>query len=131
MDIRSSVLIYDGDCGFCNASLLWGYRNLPEMPAAIPYQQTDLHQYGLSLQEVEKAVYLVSGEARLSGHEAVAQLFLWQERPLLRILGRLMGAKIFQPIMRWGYRLIADNRRFLPGATEACGVKPSQTNKES
>jgi predicted DCC family thiol-disulfide oxidoreductase YuxK len=131
MDINSSVLIYDGDCGFCNASLLWGYRHLAEMPAAIPYQQTDLDKYGLLLEEVEKAVYLVSSDIKFSGHAAVAQLFLWQSSRRYRLLGRLMMLPLLQPIMKFGYRLVAENRRFLPGATEACGVRKAQSNKQS
>lgn len=131
MDITSSLLIYDGDCGFCNASLLWGYRNFSEMPAATPYQKTDLNKHGLLLDEVEKAVYLVDSTNKLSGHAAVGQLFLWQNNRGYKILGQIIMFKTLQPIMRLGYRLIAENRRFLPGATEACGIRKAQTKKNN
>lgn len=125
--LESSILIYDGECGFCNTSLLWAYRNLSNMPAAEPYQSAPLSKLNLSLEEVENAVYLIDTGVKKSGHEAIAQLFLWQEEKTLpRLLGRILAYKRLHSVWAFGYRWVAKNRRLFPGATEACGSRPKQ-----
>ena len=124
--VTDSLLIYDGDCGFCNASLIWAYKNLPIMPAASPYQELDLSIYGLTLHEAESAVYLVSETYKHRGHIAIGWLFLGQTKTLYKIAGRILTSKILSPIFSLGYTWVAKNRRFLPGATEACGKRPAK-----
>lgn len=122
------TLIYDGECGFCNASLIWAYKNLSIMPAAVPYQDVELEKYGLSFKQVESAVYLLDETtgSQYRGHSAIGKLFALQEKKRYRILGRVMSLKILFPMFALGYRIVASNRRYLPGATEACGRRPAQ-----
>lgn len=94
------------------------------MPAAEPYQTADLSQYGLTLKDVESAVFLIDGRHRFRGHLAIGRLFAYQEDKLLRIVGKIMTIKLLSPFFALGYILVAKNRRFLPGATEACGKRP-------
>jgi predicted DCC family thiol-disulfide oxidoreductase YuxK len=126
LEASAATLIYDGDCGFCNASLNWAYRNLETMPAALPYKLALLSDYGLSKEEAENAVYLVSAESKLRGHNAISQLFLFQKGKY-KLLGRLMSWRLLSPIMKLGYYLVAKNRRFLPGATDTCGIRPGHS----
>lgn len=122
----NSVLIYDGDCGFCNYSLSLAYDRLSVMPAVEPYQASGYSKFGLKISDVENAVYLCGLNERynLRGHLAIAQVFKWQPKKLYVFLGYLMSNPILSPIFGVGYFLVAKYRRFLPGGTPSCGVKP-------
>jgi len=93
------------------------------MPAAEPYQSAKLNKLGLTLAQVEESVYLITQSRKLSGHRAIAQLLLWQNKYRYRLLGRILATKLLSKIWQWGYNLVAKNRRYLPGATAACGIK--------
>ena len=53
---RPPLLIFDGDCAFCTTSVGWLGRILPAMPAAAPYQWTDLAAFALTPLETVKVV---------------------------------------------------------------------------
>jgi hypothetical protein len=99
------------------------------MPAAEPYQSADLEKLGLSLKQVEESVYLVTPTRKLSGHRAVAQLLLWQTRKRYKLIGRILASQILSGVWSVGYQLVANNRRYLPGATAACGVRSPKLPK--
>lgn len=99
------------------------------MPAAEPYQSADLEKLGLSLKQVEESVYLVTPTRKLSGHRAVAQLLLWQTRKRYKLIGRILASQILSGVWSVGYQLVANHRRYLPGATAACGVRSPKLPK--
>ncbi|WP_214415220.1 thiol-disulfide oxidoreductase DCC family protein [Sphaerisporangium fuscum] len=118
------VLVYDGDCGFCQLCVDLGYRYLPTMPRVVAWQDLDLAAYGLTVEEVEESVQLVGPYGlRASGARAVAVLLAVQRRPTWHLLGRVM----LTPPVSWAaegvYRVISRNRHRLPGASGACAVR--------
>lgn len=123
---NNSILIYDGDCGFCNASLIFAYKHLKVMPAVEPFQNESYKKFNLSLSEVENAVFLCSKELdeKLRGHLAIAEILTWQPQLRFRILGKVMSNRLLSPLFGFGYRLVAKYRRYLPGGTPTCGIKP-------
>ena len=131
--IQDQVLIYDGDCAFCQRCLDWGIATLPEFPQAFSYASIQPEAFGLSIEDVQQSIWLIdssadlkvrqSGKAQLSGHRAAAKILTSQ--PLRSRFGfawRMFGYLIILggPISAGAYRIVARNRHRLPGATEAC-----------
>jgi predicted DCC family thiol-disulfide oxidoreductase YuxK len=116
------VLVFDGDCAFCSSSVRAGERWIGRMPAAVPYQTTDLGGLGLTTARCEQAVqYVEVGGVVHSGEDAVSAL--------LRAAGkgwRVLGAAMRLPGLHWLsgvlYRWVAANRHRLPGGTPACSL---------
>jgi predicted DCC family thiol-disulfide oxidoreductase YuxK len=117
-------LVYDGDCGFCTASVRKGQRWIGHMPTATPYQQLDLVRFGLTEQQCSTAVQYVALDRQVySAHDAVSALLLGAGRGWW-----LLGAMMRLPGIHWlsgvTYRWVARNRHRLPGSTAACAVTP-------
>lgn len=119
----TAVLIYDGDCAFCNRSLEFGLRHLRWFPAARPFQEISTDDFGLTSSHVEQSIWLVSNDQKLAGHKAAAWILRQQKSILHRALGVLILAG--GPLSALAYRLIAKNRHRLPGGTAACEIEPS------
>ena len=86
-------LLYDGDCGFCTASVAWMRRRFDPAAESVPAQDLD-------------AVQWVDGELRLSGADAIAAWLRSARR--LRPLVRLMPLGL--PLGRLLYPVVARNR---------------------
>jgi predicted DCC family thiol-disulfide oxidoreductase YuxK len=116
------LLIFDGDCAFCSSTVRVAQRRIRRLPAAQPYQHTDLAGFGLTAAQCDQAVHYVDGRRRIYiAHDAVAAL--------LRDSGsgwRVLGAVIRIPVVHWlsgvVYRWVARNRHRLPGGTAACSL---------
>jgi predicted DCC family thiol-disulfide oxidoreductase YuxK len=118
------LLIFDGDCGFCTASVRWGQRWIKRMPVATPYQQLDLGLFGLSETDCTTAVQYVARDQHVyAAHDAVSSLLLAAGRGwwVLGALMRLPGIHWLSGVV---YRWVARNRHRLPGATAACAISP-------
>jgi predicted DCC family thiol-disulfide oxidoreductase YuxK len=121
------VLIYDGDCGFCQAAVRFARRRIDPALRAQAFQRTDLGALGLTEQQAAREVLWAGADGRVSGGaRAVARL-------LTDAGGRwaLAGALLRIPPLSWlaeaAYRLIAANRHRLPGGTPRCdpGARPA------
>lgn len=115
-----SVLVFDGDCGFCTTTANWIKRNSKIALEIAPYQWSDLSQYGLTTEEAAAKVQLVVGDKVFAGHYCMAKLLLIQPNILLKAMGALMVAPGLNPISAKIYEWIAANRQKLPGGTPAC-----------
>ncbi len=118
------TLVFDGDCGFCTASVNLAERWCRADVRFVPWQRLDLAAHGLTREQVEHSVQWlpVKADAPIrSGANAAAHVLLrsrWPWRPI--------GALMLVPPVSWiaagAYRVIANNRYKLPGATPACAV---------
>ncbi|HEU5425539.1 MAG TPA: DCC1-like thiol-disulfide oxidoreductase family protein [Actinocrinis sp.] len=118
------TLVFDGDCGFCTASVhvleSWCRPDV----RFVPWQMLDLAAHGLTERQVSKAVQWlpISADAPIRpGAAAVARVLLrsrWPWRPI--------GALLLVPPISWlaagAYHVISANRYRLPGSTPACAV---------
>ncbi|MFF8831168.1 thiol-disulfide oxidoreductase DCC family protein [Streptomyces sp. NPDC015131] len=118
------VLVYDGDCGFCTTSAGVVERRLRPDCDIVPRQFADLASLGVTPDRAAHEVLWVTPTGTVyGGARAVAKV-------LLRAGGGWapLGALLMLPPARWlaplVYRLVADNRHRLPGATAACAVRP-------
>jgi predicted DCC family thiol-disulfide oxidoreductase YuxK len=120
----SGLLIFDGDCGFCTTSARWIQRALPAAPAVSPYQWTNLEAHGLSTDDAQSRVWLVTANGKYGGHNAIAALLRHQPVAVLRVAGWLMSVPPWSWVAALGYALVARYRYLLPGGTPACQLKP-------
>ena len=100
---KEIIVLYDGQCEFCKNCLTWTQKKLAV--TAIPYQDADLAQYGLTLEECAAELYVIHGKKKYGGIKAV--IFLLRKRKnhisaiALKISG-VLGDK--------GYKWVAANR---------------------
>lgn len=120
------VLVYDGDCGFCSASVAFARRWVKPRCDIEAGQRAELDALGVTRQRAEYEALWVTPDGRVyGGAQAVA-------RALLSAGGgwAVAGALLRLPPLRWAahgvYRVIARNRHRLPGGTPACAVPPGR-----
>jgi NADH dehydrogenase len=122
---RGSILVYDGDCGFCTTAARWAAGKFRHGERVEPWQVLgpDLPNYGLSLTDVQDAAWWVNADGlRERGHRAVGRAL--QAGGGLR---RFIGWFVLTPPTSWlaagVYRLTVRWRDKLPGGTPACKVE--------
>ena len=101
------VVIYDGKCELCNNSINWLRKKIEFK--ALDFHSADLAQFGLTLEQCSREVFLVTGAQQLSGAAAVAYLL---KRRGNRVLGGFVS--LSGPIGRSGYKWVAGNRNSAP-----------------
>ncbi len=103
---RLIVVIYDGECDFCIASVQWVAKKI--QLEALSFQTTRLEDYGLTKKQCEREVVVIKDKAQYSGAAAIA--FLLEQRGNRWTSGAI---KALGPISRFGYRWIASHRNSL------------------
>ncbi|MFI6796454.1 thiol-disulfide oxidoreductase DCC family protein [Streptosporangium canum] len=115
------VLVFDGDCGFCTASVRFAERRIGVRARVTPWQFADLAALGTTRERAEREVLWVERGRVYGGAQAVARLLVAAGPPW-----SLPGLALRVPPFRWAaqalYRLIARNRHRLPGGTPACAL---------
>jgi len=126
--VSGSVLVFDGDCGFCSATARFIERRIPTRARIAPWQRLDLAELGLTREQCAEAVQWVGADGRRgAGPVAVGYLLLdagWGWRPL--------GWLLLRPPVRWlawpVYRWISRHRHQLPGGTPACALPVTKSD---
>ncbi len=116
---RSPALLFDGECSFCTSSVDWLNAHLPTPPAMLPLQHVDLAGYGLTRDEAERKVWLVTGDERFSGARAVSEMLRHQPGALWRFAGWFMSVPPISWAADCGYAIVSHFRHVLPGGTPA------------
>lgn len=136
MERTLPLLVFDGDCGFCTMTVDWIGRRLRQPAEIVPWQRLDFEELGLSQHDVDRYAWWIEpaeeeepgerGWRKWRGHRAAG-------RALRRCRGLWpwLGAVLLAPppiswIWRAGYRLVANSRGILPGATPACKLPPAE-----
>lgn len=116
------VLLMDGDCAFCQASVAWlDKRGLLGVPA-VPWQGVDVAALGVGTDRLAKEVVLVRPDgSTLGGARALAAAARAGTSPAAP-LARLVDARPVRPLAALVYRLVARNRSRMPAGTAACAV---------
>jgi predicted DCC family thiol-disulfide oxidoreductase YuxK len=97
------VVIYDGQCQFCQASIDWIEQKLVVDSKA--FQQADLASYGLTLDQCSKSVHVVADGTIFFGAAAIAYLLRERGNRALSLLITTSGI-----LGRWGYRWVSTHR---------------------
>jgi predicted DCC family thiol-disulfide oxidoreductase YuxK len=116
------LLIYDGDCAFCQRCVDLGAR-LPAAVRSEPYQLLEPGAYGLTPDQVRSAAWWIGpdGSPR-RGHRAVAAVLLDQPARGWRAVGWVIDHPPVSPLAAGLYALVARFRHRLPGGTAQCRV---------
>ena len=97
------VVIYDGQCQFCQASIDWIEQKLVVDSKA--FQNVDLASYGLTFNQCSKSVHVVAEDTVFVGAAAIAFLMKKRGNRVLSLLITTSG--IFG---RWGYQWVSTHR---------------------
>jgi predicted DCC family thiol-disulfide oxidoreductase YuxK len=124
---ESKVLIYDGDCQFCQLSLEFGIKNLRVFPQYVAFQRIEPHDFGLTERQVRSQIWLAqktpTTTKALGGHLAAGAILKLQPSRLLRVLGWLASTPPTSWVASLLYKFIAANRHRLPGGSRACKIE--------
>jgi predicted DCC family thiol-disulfide oxidoreductase YuxK len=124
---ETRVLIYDGDCQFCQLSLDFGIKNLRIFPQYVAFQKIDPQDFGLTASQVRSQIWLArkspANTEALGGHLAAGAILKLQPSRWLRILGWLATTPPTSWVANLLYKLIAANRHRLPGGSRACKLE--------
>lgn len=119
-----ALLIYEGDCGFCNRCARFIARRMPTGAEIKPWQRVNLEAYGVSRARAQyEIVWVAADGGTAGGAQAVAKLLL-DCGGLWAAPGAVLRVPPFRWIAHGVYRTVARNRQHLPGGGPACGVKP-------
>jgi predicted DCC family thiol-disulfide oxidoreductase YuxK len=120
--VAGTVLIFDGDCGFCTTWVNILRDRLPWFPEAQPWQWADLDTLGLTPDDVRDFAWYVTPKHSYAGAMCFAALLRAQPRIGLRFAGHLLATPPFSIVAGLGYNFIARYRHILPGGTPACAL---------
>jgi predicted DCC family thiol-disulfide oxidoreductase YuxK len=116
------VLIYDGDCGFCQVAVGFARRRIHPALRAQAFQQADLGALGVTRQQAAREVLWADAGGRVSGGaQAVAGLLI-DAGGLWALAGALLRIAPLSWLAEAAYRLVAANRHRLPGGTLQCDL---------
>ena len=124
---ESLVLIYDGDCQFCQLSLDFGIKNLKVFPEYVAFQRINPSEFSLTDSQVRSQIWLTpktgTQPAPLGGHMAAGAILRMQPSWSLRFLGWLIQTPPTSWFAAVLYRFIAANRHRMPGGSRACKIQ--------
>ena len=100
------IVLTDGECRFCEATMAWVAKKLDVKPIA--YQTADLSQYGLTYEHCSNAVHVVHDGKTYVGADAIAYLLSRRGNWILGFIVRASG-----PLGRFGYKWVAGHRNSL------------------
>lgn len=118
--MNTGIVVYDGDCGICQASARWIERHVSEVRVVSHYE------YGV---EELGSVWFIDEHQSYEGAEAVAHILLLSHTTWMRLVGRVMLLPVVRALAQGVYRVIAYNRRHISRLLRmnACAV-PEKSN---
>lgn len=129
----SKVLIYDGDCQFCQLSLEFGIKHVPSFPKYISYKRIIPANFGLTDVQVRSKIWLVDSQDKsqkpLGGHLAAGAILSSQTNFLYRVLGWLISTPPTSWVADLIYRFVAANRHRMPGGSRQCKLEDNYFGK--
>ena len=117
--MSAGVVVYDGDCGICEASAGFIRRHIPNVDVM------SHREYGVSYLS---SVWFVTYNGRHEGSDAVATILRLSNKKILRIVGIFLALPVIRVIARMVYFIVAKNRRQISKlmGLKACSVPPSK-----
>lgn len=115
------VVLFDGSCGFCNASVRWvierdGAERLHFAPQESPMGRFLLEEQGLDPEELESLVLIQEGRASLRSTAAL-EIAAHLDRPWCWARFLLWVPRFLRDL---AYDLVARNRYRIAGQAEVC-----------
>ena len=85
------ILVFDGDCGICTASANWARRRVPSVRVRSHIEH--------GVESLEK-VWLVEGDTRREGADAVAALLKLADAAPWRLVGTVLSLPVVRTLAR-------------------------------
>jgi predicted DCC family thiol-disulfide oxidoreductase YuxK len=105
--MSSTTVIFDGECEFCQQSLIWLQRKL--VVQAVAFQTADLQPFNVTREQCATQLYVISESKTYAGADAIGYL--------LQLRGNRTGAFLLGAsgnLGRNGYRWVASHRNTWP-----------------
>lgn len=121
--VTKPVVVYDGDCGICEAAAQWVTTHVTSVDVVSHYQ------HGLGSID---SVWFVTEDERLEGAQAVSAILREADSRFIRMLGVTIGLPGVLFIAKRTYSLVARNRRRISQTLgmNACGLPQRATTAE-
>jgi predicted DCC family thiol-disulfide oxidoreductase YuxK len=97
------VVIYDGQCQFCQASIDWIEQKL--VVDSMAFQEADLASYGVTFERCAQTVHVIAEGKVLVGAAAIAYLLKKRGNRSFSLLITTSGI-----LGRWGYQWVSTHR---------------------
>ena len=109
------VVVYDGDCGICEASAGFIRRHVPNV------EVMSHREYGVT---TLASVWFVNDSGRHEGAVAVSKILCLSDHRILRFCGTVIALPVIRVFARAVYFVVARNRRTISRALrmKACAV---------
>lgn len=117
---RFPILLFDGDCGFCTATVEWAERWVRPRARVIAWQFADLDWLQVSEEQCRTSIQWVRAPGDVCQEAEAAAGLLATGRHPWPAVGALMELPGIIRVANACYRLVARNRYRLPGSTPAC-----------
>lgn len=108
LTVDVATLVYDGECAFCRRCAQW-VKNRRRAPRVVAYQSSPLADWGLTLDECERAVQWL-GSSRAEGAPAIAATLVHLGMPW-SWTGRVIAAPGVRRLAALVYARVAARRR--------------------
>lgn len=118
----ADVVVYDGDCGICEASANWITSHVRGV-RVVSHRAHGLEQID--------SVWFVTSSGRLEGARAVAAILRCARGRFFRAVGVVIDLPVIRIVAAVVYRMVARNRRRLSRlfGLKACGIPTDRENK--
>jgi len=120
--LRRMVVVYDADCGVCQASVAWVKKR--DRRGAFQFVGNDAAELppGVSLEETEHTMVVLDGGQKLVRADGVARIL--RELRGWSAIGALLRAPGARRLGNWAYDKFAQNRHRLSAALgmRACAM---------
>ena len=119
----SPTLAFDGDCGFCQATITWLQRHARPRMRAAPWHALPDHITRPHRERLDREVLVFRGAGVAdSGAQALGAYLASSPRFRYRATGLLLRAPVIRQVTRLVYRLVAAHRHRMPTRTAACAL---------
>ena len=108
---KKPLLVFDGECGFCNQLALEWHQKTGELIEFAPYNEIADNIQQISIEEFKNEIKLIYPEGRVYGGAAAAFKVIEHSKSPLRALRWFYNhTRAFDPIWEWVYKIVARNR---------------------
>ncbi|MFJ5268265.1 thiol-disulfide oxidoreductase DCC family protein [Streptomyces sp. NPDC088358] len=120
---EAPTLAFDGDCGFCQATVSRLQRRARPRMRATPWHSLPDHITRPHRERLDREVLVLRG-ARVadSGAQALGSYLASSPRFRYRATGLLLRAPVIRQAARLVYRQVATHRHRMPGGTATCAL---------
>ncbi|WP_227025920.1 thiol-disulfide oxidoreductase DCC family protein [Streptomyces fodineus] len=116
-------LAFDGDCGFCQATITRLQRHARPRMRAMPWQALPDHITRPHRERLDREVLVFRGaHVADSGAQALGAYLASSPRFRYRATGLLLRAPVVRQAARLVYRQVATHRHRMPAGTAACAL---------